>query len=140
MAILCAVDDDQFSTAVVTTAYDLAEAYDDELLLVHVMSQKQFDARSENQPEYYVDEGAADAANTARGIAERTLENSDRISTQGRVGSPAEEIIEITRRIDPRFLVLGGRKRSPVGKALFGSITQSVLLEAEVPTVTLMHE
>lgn len=140
MAILCAVDDDEFSDAVVTRAHELAEAFDDELVVLHVMTRDRFDTRSEGQPEYYVDQGASDAANTAGTIAARTLDESDRVVPKGRVGSPAEEIIGAAERYDPHYLVLGGRKRSPVGKALFGSITQSVLLQVETPTVTIMHD
>lgn len=140
MAILCAVDDDEFSDAVVTRAHELAEAFDDELVVLHVMTRDRFDTRSEGQPEYYVDQGASDAANTAETIAARTLDESDRVVPKGRVGSPAEEIIGAAERYDPHYLVLGGRKRSPVGKALFGSITQSVLLQVETPTVTIMHD
>ena len=136
---MCAVDDDQFSDAVVATAGDLADAYDDDLAVLYVMPEERFDAWAEDRPEYYVDDAAADAANRAREIATRTLEDSDRVVPKGRVGAPAAEIVEATARIDPRYLVLGGRKRSPVGKALFGSITQSVLLEVETPTVTVMR-
>ncbi|ELY50937.1 universal stress protein [Natronolimnohabitans innermongolicus] len=140
MAILCAVDDDEFSEPVVSTASDLADAFDDDLVVLHVMTEDQFETRSSSQPEYYVDEGANDAANTAETIAKRTLEETSRVVAKGRVGAPAEEISEAANRSDPRFLVLGGRKRSPVGKALFGSITQSVLLEVDAPTVTVMHD
>ncbi|MFC6765304.1 universal stress protein [Natrinema soli] len=140
MAILCAIDDDQFSNAVVTTAADLADAYDNELVVLHVMTRDRFESRADGQPEYYVDDGAKDAANRARKIATNAGADGDAVVLKGRVGSPADEIVDMAERLEPRYLVLGGRKRSPVGKALFGSITQSVLLEVEAPTVTIMHD
>ena len=36
---------------------------------------------------------------------------------------------------DVNSLVLGGRKRSPAGKALFGSVTQRVMLEGNRPVL-----
>ncbi|QSW97699.1 universal stress protein [Haloterrigena alkaliphila] len=140
MTILCVVDDDRFSEPVVETAADLADAYGDELVVLHVMSRERFESRTDGQPEYYVDDGANDAANRARKIAANAGVDGDAVVPKGRVGSPADEIIDMAERLEPRYLVLGGRKRSPVGKALFGSITQSVLLEVEAPTVTLMHD
>lgn len=140
MVILSAVDNGDFGESIVATAYDLAEAYDDELIVLHVMTRDQFESRFDNQIDYYVDDGAAHAAETAKDIVTETLSEADRVSPQGRVGAPAEEIINTTQSLNPRYLVLGGRKRSPVGKAVFGSITQSVLLSVTTPTVTVMHK
>jgi len=50
---------------------------------------------------------------------------------------PVEGIVAIANDIDADLIVLGGRKRTPTGKALFGSVTQSVILNTERPvTVT----
>ncbi|MFB6183769.1 MAG: universal stress protein [Haloarculaceae archaeon] len=50
---------------------------------------------------------------------------------------PAKGILELSEDVDADLIVMGGRKRSPTGKALFGSVTQSVILDSDVPvTVT----
>ncbi len=50
-------------------------------------------------------------------------------------GDPAEAIIETADADDADLIVIGGRKRSPAGKALFGSVTQSVILNAGRPVM-----
>lgn len=50
---------------------------------------------------------------------------------------PADGIIDWADDQDVDLIVLGGRKRSPAGKVLFGSVTQEVLLNTDRPvTVT----
>lgn len=52
-------------------------------------------------------------------------------------GDPAERILDAARRVDADQILLGGRKRSPLGSLLFGSVSQAVLLDAERPvTIT----
>ncbi|APW97804.1 universal stress protein UspA [Halobiforma lacisalsi AJ5] len=51
-------------------------------------------------------------------------------------GDPAETILEVADEIDADFIVMSGRERSPTGKALFGSVMQSVLLSADCPVVS----
>lgn len=50
-------------------------------------------------------------------------------------GDPAEAILSTARERDVDLIVLGGRKRSPAGKALFGSRTQTVVLNADRPVL-----
>jgi nucleotide-binding universal stress UspA family protein len=50
---------------------------------------------------------------------------------------PVQGILTLAADIDADLIVLGGRKRSPAGKVLFGSVTQQVLLQSDRPvTVT----
>jgi len=51
------------------------------------------------------------------------------------VGDPAEAIQSVARDRDVDAIVLGMRKRSPVGKALFGSVSQTVLLNTDRPVI-----
>jgi nucleotide-binding universal stress UspA family protein len=50
-------------------------------------------------------------------------------------GDPAEEILELAEDRDADLIVVAGRKRSPAGKALFGSVTQTVILNADRPVL-----
>lgn len=49
----------------------------------------------------------------------------------------AEAILEAVDRLEAEALVIGSRRRSPIGKAFLGSITQQLLLEASVPVVVV---
>ncbi|SDJ96649.1 Nucleotide-binding universal stress protein, UspA family [Halovenus aranensis] len=46
-----------------------------------------------------------------------------------------DNILRHAEEEDVDSIVLGGRKRSPAGKALFGSVTQRVILNTDKPVV-----
>lgn len=50
-------------------------------------------------------------------------------------GDPAEALLEAAADHDVDLIVIGGRRRSPAGKALFGSVSQTVILNAERPVL-----
>lgn len=52
-------------------------------------------------------------------------------------GEPAPELIAAADELDADMLCLSGRKRSPTGKVVFGSVTQSVILGTDRPVVTV---
>ena len=51
---------------------------------------------------------------------------------------PAEAVLdEIADRPDVQRLVIGMRRRSPVGKAILGSVAQRLLLDSPVPVLAV---
>lgn len=50
-------------------------------------------------------------------------------------GDPAEAILQTARNEDVDAVAIGGRARSPAGKALFGSVAQTVILNADRPVL-----
>ena len=55
----------------------------------------------------------------------------------GRGQSPAEDLLEVARQRDAAMIVIGVRRRSPVGKLVLGSNAQDVLLEADCPVLAV---
>jgi nucleotide-binding universal stress UspA family protein len=64
--------------------------------------------------------------------AESHLEDAGySVTLDERSGTPADSILDVAAEDDVDLICIGGRKRSPTGKVLFGSVTQSVLLDAD---------
>ncbi|MGI3786579.1 MAG: universal stress protein [Janthinobacterium lividum] len=59
-------------------------------------------------------------------------------STEG--SDAAEDLIELAEDADAAFIVIGLRRRSPVGKLLLGSNAQRVLLDASCPVLAVKAE
>lgn len=74
------------------------------------------------------DDVAIDSLPSVQAMAER-LEAADiEYEFRSRMGEPAEKIVESAAGRDVDAICLSGRKRSPAGKVLFGSVAQSVVL------------
>lgn len=140
MTILAAVDGDHDEDPVVQTAYDLATAYDDRLVVLHVMSNEEFADKQESTPEYYLENAEETARNVGRRVTRGSLGGIGDTEFRGEVGPIAETVIDVAWELEARYLVIGGRQRTPVGKALFGSIAQTVLTDAGRPVVSVVTE
>lgn len=54
-------------------------------------------------------------------------------TTGGAVGDHGDSIVGLAEEADADLVIVGGRRRSPAGKAVFGSTAQSVMLSAPCP-------
>lgn len=148
MSIVVAVDGTELDDPTVETGYDLARAYGETLYVLHVVPEDEFEAHLEEiqeldrEADYSLTQEENSAARLARDVVEGSLAEYDPALTEpiGRVGDPTEEILDVADDLDARYVVVGGRRRSPVGKALFGSTTQDVLLESDRPVVAVMRD
>jgi len=57
------------------------------------------------------------------------------VELRGESGDPAQSIIRTADRLDVDAICVAGRKRSPTGKALFGSVSQEVILNTDRPVL-----
>jgi nucleotide-binding universal stress UspA family protein len=48
-----------------------------------------------------------------------------------------EQLVALTNKVGAELLVIGARRRSPVGKAFLGSVTQTIILNADVPVLVV---
>lgn len=62
------------------------------------------------------------------------------VRLKGDSGDPAKSILAIAEEIDADLITLAGRKHTPAGKVLFGSVTQSVLLNTDRPVLVCSAE
>ena len=168
MSILAATDGSTVPDRVVEVAADLAAAYGEELIVLHVVPEDAFEKQRGSSVEstsdlalavapeityrelgdqttttgddggYSLEQAIYDAERVAEDVTRKSVEPVESASYRGRVGEVTGEILAAAAEADPRYLVVGGRKRTPVGKAIFGSVTQSILLEADRPVVTAM--
>ena len=49
----------------------------------------------------------------------------------------ADAVLDLIAGTDVELVVIGARRRSPVGKMIMGSVTQSIILRADVPVLVL---
>lgn len=73
------------------------------------------------------------------GLVGRRLKESgvDHEIVQELGDDPVEVILDVLRRVDADLLVVGLRRRTPVGKLILGSTSQRLLLDSPVPVLAV---
>jgi len=119
------------------TVIDIAGPAGADVVIAHVFTDDEyetavdrleFEAVAEADPDDVADRHA-----TVRELHSLLSEADIPTSVRGAVGEHGDEIVALAGMTRADLVVVGGRKRSPTGKAVFGSVAQEVMLEAPCP-------
>ena len=104
-----------------------------DLVVLHVVASLDNDIAEANRA------GISDAVEKA--LASASLPDVPwdvRLVAGGRdIADVSAAILGEVDRLTPDLLVIGARRRSPVGKAFLGSVAQNVILDADVPVLVV---
>jgi len=145
MTILAAIGETERSREVIEIAHEMAVAYEETFVALHVVREENYHAHRDAVREvsgfgdYTLTQEEQSARDFARQFVREVVgEVEAEFEPRGAVGDVTEEIFGEIERTDPRFLVIGGRRRSPARKAVFGHRTQRILLNADCPVVSAL--
>jgi nucleotide-binding universal stress UspA family protein len=117
-------------------AIDIAGPADATVVITHVFARDGFDERVDalhfDRENVSADDVAARYA-PVRELAAALDEAGVDYEIRGALGDYAEKVVAAAEEHDTDMVLVGGRKRSPTGKAVFGSVAQEVMLSAPCP-------
>jgi nucleotide-binding universal stress UspA family protein len=142
MAIVAAVDRSDHATAVVEQGASLSAAFGETLHVVHAITRSEF---VDVQLESVDRDGSTIKMERLREFAATQAEQATTdidvpYEAVGLIGDTTDEILQYADDLDARIIVVGPKKRSPTGKVLFGSVAQSILLNADRPVVAIVKD
>ncbi len=144
---LAVVDAEESTKALVHEAGELAAAVDAELVLLHVTTDDEYEETRQTMESipnqsvgYSVEQAREGAENFAADVGREVLEDvAVEWEAVGALGDEQRQILDTAAERDCDHLFIAGDKRSPAGKALFGDLTQSIILNFDGP-VTVVTE
>ncbi|GAB3673042.1 universal stress protein [Halopiger thermotolerans] len=140
--VLVVQTDDEPDQKLLRTAKDHVTGTEKEILFCRIVDEKQFQnnlqrqATSDRDVES-VDEMEQLATSEADEIATDAFGDDISYTTLGVVGTIPSDILRIADEENCGHVFVSGKKRSPTGKAVFGDVAQSIILQFDGPvTVT----
>ncbi|WP_336361226.1 universal stress protein [Haladaptatus sp. ZSTT2] len=126
----------------------LAKGSDGRLILLSILPEEEYDERHEARRQgsdfettYTLEEAEDEALRLARKIGLEELKPLDvPYETIGVVGQLTKRILATAAERDVDHIFLVGTRRSPSGKALFGDVAQSILLNFDNGPVTVLMQ
>jgi nucleotide-binding universal stress UspA family protein len=126
-------------TDLATSVIDIAAPTGAAVILLHVFTEEEFNNAISNL-EYQFDNRpspnhVAERHSSIKDTAERMEQQDIEYSIRGAVGEHSSLVLREANEQDADMVVVGGSKRSPTGKAMFGSTAQDILLNADCPVL-----
>lgn len=145
--ILCPVDFQEAANETLKVASELAERFDAELLLVHVISPVPMPIPppmggapgSNYDIARYEKELEESYARELKQLAERLVDGDTRTRTVVRVGDAADEIVKLAKEEPVDLLVIATHGRTGLKHFFLGSTAEKVVRTACCPVLTLRH-
>lgn len=113
------------------------------VVVVHVFDKDSYtetvQSISEQADEYINPDELASRMNVVQELTDRLAERSIDCEVRATKSGKGEGIVDIATEQSADQVIIGGRRRSPTGKAIFGSMVQTVLLNAPCP-VTFVRD
>jgi nucleotide-binding universal stress UspA family protein len=134
MAVLAAITESEYDEKVISEAIELAEAFGDEL---HVVNVRTYDSLNETDATTAPNQSVKEAVTAA--AADAVGKTDVPTVPVGLIGTPEDELLQYAGSVEPRYIVIGDVRRSPLGKAIFGSRMQTVILGADCPVLTVVQ-
>jgi nucleotide-binding universal stress UspA family protein len=133
--VLIAVEDNESRMrSVVEHAAEIADALSARVVLYHVYEPEAFENLLSARDMPSADPGELARQNaTVEAAATALKEAGVDFSVEASTGEPAEELTSYIGSHDIDHVFVGGRNRSPAGKALLGSVSQQIMVGTDVP-------
>jgi nucleotide-binding universal stress UspA family protein len=140
MTIVAAVDSSERASKVVDQANELAKKFDENIHIIHVMNRSEVIEHRKSDVNGAEAVGEDGMRSTARKVALEMLdEHPTTVETEvtGLIGNPADEIVKFADKQDAKYVIVSPKRQSKTGKILFGSVAQSILLNASCPVISV---
>lgn len=140
--LACKPGDEGQGPKLAQTVIDIAKPANARVVVAHVVTEEEYnntlaslgiDDETDATPEKI-----ADQHGTLHDIVDQFDSAGIEYELRTEIGPHADTIVDLAS--DEDLLVIGGKKRSPTGKAIFGSTTQNVMLNAPCPVTFVRHE
>ena len=137
--LLVGVDFDENSAQALTYASDLAAHLGARITAVHAYSLPVLNALDAEYIPSATEAAHKADANQKHLDALLAAHKRDNVQMEGvlRIGAPAVEICALARELGADLIIVGTHHRGVLGRALLGSVAETVIREASVPVLTV---